>query len=100
MTEKLPFTPWFGRVLLKRDRLKKVGSLLIPDDIQRRHSKARGVVVAIGEQCSETTKNSLGKTVLFGAHAGAWLDANGVECPDKDADFFLCNEDDILGECE
>ena len=98
MKEKLPFNPWLDRVLLRRDRYKKsTGGVIIPEEAQRRHSQARGTIVATGPQCSDLCKKAVGKTVLFGVHAGAWLDNNGVES-DEDADFFVCGEEDILGD--
>lgn len=95
---KAPFTPLFGRVLLRRERLKKQGSIIIPEESRRRHSKAKGEVLAVGENCSDTVKGLVGKTVFIGAHAGAWLDANGIETDaEDDAEFFICAEDDLLG---
>lgn len=96
----VPFNPWFDRVLLKRERRQKVGSIIVPEDAQRRNSRARGEIVAVGDQCMDRTREAIGKTVLFGVHAGAWLDANGVEKPADDADFFICAETDILGDVE
>ena len=96
---KIPFNPWHGRVLLKRERYtKSAGGLIIPEDIQRSHSRARGEILAVGLQCTDHCKGMIGKAILFGVHAGAWLDANGVETDDEKADFFVCNEDDILGD--
>jgi len=97
----VPFNPWFDRVLLKRERYtQSAGGLIIPKTAQRTHSRARGEIIAVGEECMDRTKKAVGKTVLFGAHAGAWLDANGVECDDDKADFFICAETDILGDVE
>ena len=98
MVEKVPFNPWMDRVLLKRDTFQKsTGGILIPEEAQRRHSQARGKIVAVGPQCSDPCKKAVGKTVLFGVHAGAWLDSNGVES-EEGSDFFVCGEEDILGD--
>lgn len=96
----IPFTPLLDRVLVRRERMKKVGSILVPDDAQRSHSHARGKVLAIGENCCAQIKATVGKEVIFGAHAGAWLDANGVVCGEDGADFFVLSEENIIGVIE
>lgn len=104
------YEPKFGRVLIKREVNKKVGSLLIPDHLQQRHSRCEGVIVALGEtagwtQSYDTYGNpitlqplKIGQKVVFGRHSGAWLDATQtIKGEDKDdGTLFICQDTDIL----
>jgi len=104
------YRPIFGRVLLERKVLSKVGSIIIPDDQRKRQAVCKGKVVALGcnagwaksydETGQEKMKReiSVGDEVSFGRHAGAWLDSSyGVtENANDDAPYFLCADVDIL----
>lgn len=89
------YKPVFARVLIKREVLKKSGSIIIPEAQQKRHAKTEGVIVALGETASETLK--IGQKVLFGIHAGVWLDASaGIKGENDDGTLFMCADEDIL----
>lgn len=99
------YKPLFGRVLIKREVHEKIGSVLLPDNIQKRHAKCEGVVVDKGPTADESIQ--IGSRVIFGRHAGTWLDATyglvrdpsgkavGVSDQD-DGTLFLCQDEDIL----
>lgn len=108
------YRPIFGRVLLERKVLSKVGSIIIPLDQQKRQAVCRGKVAALGcnagwarsysENGQEIMKKEInvGDEVSFGRHAGAWLDSSyGVtENANDDAPYFLCADLDILAVIE
>lgn len=112
MAEK--YRPLFGRVLLERKTLNKVGSIIIPEDQRKRQAVCKGKVIALGDTAGWTTSydkdgNSkiyrsvnVGDMVSFGRHAGTWLDASyGVSNNDKDdAPYFLCQDEDLLAVIE
>lgn len=92
----IPFEPLFARVLIKRDVVEKIGSLIIPD--AKRRAPAKGHVVAVGPTCDGSIKP--GMKVIFGKYAGTWLDENGSELdPDAVAQskgWFVCVDEDII----
>ncbi len=108
------YRPLFGRVLIEREVLKKVGSIIIPEDQQKRQAVCKGKVVALGETAGWTrTYNASGEQrmiqalhvndiVSFGRHAGTWLDKSyGVaENKNDDAPYFLCQDEDLLAVIE
>lgn len=104
--KKVNYKPLFARVLIQREVHKKIGNILLPENIQQRHAKLIGVVIAKGETASDNVQ--IGDTVMFGRHAGTWLDAsysitrlpNGQNTTtisdDDDGTLFLCTDEDIL----
>lgn len=102
----IAYKPLFGRVLIKREVHKKIGNVLLPENIQQRHAKLSGVVVAKGETASESIP--IGARVIFGRHAGTWLDASysltrlasgqmtNTVSDEDDGTLFLCQDEDIL----
>lgn len=112
MVEK--YRPLFGRVLLERKTLSKVGSIIIPEDQRKRQAVCKGKVIALGETAGWTRSYDedgvehtvraikVGDMVSFGRHAGTWLDASyGVSSNDKDdAPYFLCQDEDLLAVIE
>ncbi len=108
------YRPIFGRVLLERKTLNKVGSIIIPEDQRKRQAVCKGKVVGMGETAGWTlsydkTGNEkmtkafeVGDVVSFGRHAGTWLDQSyGItENANDDAPYFLCADLDILAVIE
>lgn len=107
------YRPLFGRVLLERKVLGKVGSIIIPDDQRKRQAICKGKIIALGETAGWTKTYGkdgekhirtikVGDTVSFGRHAGTWLDKSyGVaEKDDEDAPYFLCQDEDLLAVIE
>lgn len=100
------YKPLFARVLIQREVLEKIGNVLIPENIQKRHAKCEGVVVDKGPTADASIK--IGDRVIFGRHAGTWLDATysltrnaqGQQMPvvsdNDDGTMFLCQDEDIL----
>jgi co-chaperonin GroES (HSP10) len=101
------YEPKFGRVLIKREIKKQIGSIILPDQQQKRHAACVGQIVGLGEtagwaedpatrQYIQTLK--VGDTVAFGRHSGAWLDATyGDKGQDNDdGSLFICQDADIL----
>lgn len=92
--------PKFGRVLIKREVAEKIGSIILPEAQQKRHAACEGVIIALGETAGFTEIPNqgwvqtlkLGDKVIFGRHAGAWLD----ETKDDNGTLFICQDEDIL----
>lgn len=105
------YRPLFGRVLIKRE-VQEVsqGGIMIPETIAKRHARCEGVVIAKGPTADESIE--IGAQVIFGRHAGTWLDATyapvrnpqtgqpfGIADKD-DGTLFLCQDEDILAVIE
>lgn len=105
------YRPLMGRVLIQREVTKKTaGGIILPDSAQKRHAKCQGKIVALGETAGFTkiydTDGSesitrilkVGDEVIFGRHAGVWLDASyGAKGEENDdGTMFLCMDEDIL----
>lgn len=91
--------PLFARVLLRRDKLEKVGSILIPNEQQKRYARTRATVIAVGPTADESIKP--GMAVLVGQHAGAWINAQGDPAGDtNEEEYFIAQDEDILCEIE
>lgn len=105
------YEPKFARVLIKREVQEKTkGGIYIPETAAKRNAPCEGVIVALGETAGWTDAyNSagelhptqifrIGDRVLFGRHAGAWLDATaGAKGDDNDdGTLFICQDQDIL----
>lgn len=89
------YKPLFGRVLIEREiKEKTAGGIINP--YAQRHAKLTGKVIAVGPTADETIKP--GMQVVFGAHAGKWLDASYdmTSNPKDDAPYFICQDEDIL----
>lgn len=98
------YKPLFGRVIIERVIETKRGSVLIPEHLAKRHSRSEGVVVAKGPAADESIQ--VGQHVIFGKHAGTWLDNTyspattpqgqaGLK-DNGDGTLFLCQDEDIL----
>lgn len=108
------YRPLFGRVLIERAVLAKVGSIIIPADQQKRQAVCKGKIVALGETAGWTRTYDekgepkmvraihVGDVVSFGRHAGTWLDKSyGISDNTKDeAPYFLCQDEDLLAVIE
>jgi co-chaperonin GroES (HSP10) len=106
------YRPLFGRVLLEREILAKVGSIIIPEDQRKRQAICKGKIIALGETAGWTKTYeekgekfirtiNVGDTVSFGRHAGTWLDKSyGVAKDDDEAPYFLCQDEDLLAVIE
>jgi len=94
---ELPLNPLFDRVLLQRPRQTKIGSIHIPEQFAKRNAPTRGMCVATGAACDETIE--IGKSYVFGVHAGTWINADGMAVPnDDDGEFFVCVDTDLIAE--
>lgn len=87
---KIPFTPLFARVLLKRDKVEKVGSIILPDSAANKYNPEEGIIVAVGHTADEVLTDLVGKKVMFAKYSGAWLKIQGEE-------YFMCQDEDLLG---
>ena len=93
-SKRVKYKPIFARVLIEREIIKKTtGGIYIPDATAKRHAACEGTIVALGETASETLKE--GQKVLFGRHAGTWIDGSLANDKD-DGTLFLCQDEDIL----
>ncbi len=87
--------PLFARVLLRREKFEKSGSIIIPESQHKRYSSLRCIVLGKGLEADPSIK--VGSTVLVGQHAGAWVNAEGNPAADNDEEeFFLCQDEDLL----
>lgn len=109
----LKIQPKFGRVLIEREKLKS--TIIIPEGAAKRNAHCEGVIVALGETAGWTEVPNqgivqtlkIGDRVVFGRHAGAWLDGTfslafhpqtkerGVKDND-DGTLFICQDADII----
>lgn len=102
------YTPLFARVLIQRMVEEKRGSIHIPANIAKRHARSEGTVIAVGPTADENIK--VGDHVIFGKHAGTWLDGTYSEFKDargvigskdnNDGTLFICQDEDILVKVE
>ena len=89
--------PLYARVVLRRDTLKSKTGLMVPQQYAKRNAPSRGVVIAKGPTASDEVE--VGKTYLFGMHAGVWVNEQGIAAPDEStAQLYLCSDEDLL--CE
>ena len=83
--------PLFARVVIERESIKSKTSLIIPDTAERRNAPAVGKVIAVGPTVDDSVKRLVGKTVIFGMHAGGWF-------RDGDRDVYIVQDEDIVAE--
>lgn len=93
MKKKLPIKPFFNRVLLEREQAadKTKGGIIIPG--ADKNPPSIGLVLDVGESCDEPIKKLVGKRVLFARLAGDW-----IRLPNVEKVYFLCSDEDILGQ--
>jgi chaperonin GroES len=82
-------TPLFARVLLKRTKVDKIGSIILPNATADRYTPDEGVVVAVGHTVDEEINDLIGKKVMFAKYSGSWIKI-------KDEEYFICQEEDLL----
>ena len=87
---KIPFTPLFARVLLKREKVNKIGSIIIPDSSANKYNPEEGILIAAGHTVEPEIQNLLNKKVMFAKYSGAWIKI-------QDEEYFMCQEEDLLG---
>lgn len=105
----MKYVPKFGRVLIKREiKEKTAGGIYIPD--AKRHARLEGVIIGLGSTAGWTSSYDdsgkeirkrefdIGDKVLFGRHAGAWIDASNKISGEENDDgtLFICQDEDIL----
>ncbi len=86
----VPFTPLFARVLLKRDKVEKIGSIILPADAVGKYNPEKGILIAVGHTVDEIITDLIGKTVMFAKYSGAWIKI-------QEDEYFMCQEEDLLG---
>lgn len=91
-SKRVKYKPIFARVLIEREiKTKSTGGIIIPN--AKRHASCEGVILAVGETVTDILK--VGQRVLFGRHAGTWINGSMAEDAD-DGTLFLCQDEDIL----
>lgn len=88
--DKIPFTPLFARVLLKRNKIDRIGSIILPETAANRYNPEEGILVAIGHTADECLKELVGCKVMFAKYSGAWIKV-------QEEEYFLCQDEDLLG---
>lgn len=86
------FTPTFAFCVLEREKVEKMGSIIIPDEAQSKYSPTKGKLIKAGPNCEPEIADAVGKTVWFAKFAGDW-----IKDKDSGAEIFICNEQDIIG---
>jgi co-chaperonin GroES (HSP10) len=86
----IPFQPLFARVLLQREKVQKIGTILLPATTSDRYNPDEGTLIAVGHTVEPEIADYIGKKVMFAKYSGAWIKV-------KDEEYFLCQEDDLLG---
>lgn len=90
------YKPLFGRVVIKREVEEKRGSIILPN--AKRHARSEGIVIAIGPTAEGV---EVGDHVIFGRHAGSWLDSSYTGTAENDdGTTFICQDEDILAVIE
>lgn len=82
-------TPLFARVLLKRDKIDKIGSIILPSSAVDKMSPEEGIVVAVGHTVDDEVRELVGKKVMFAKYSGAWIKI-------QEEEYFICQEEDLL----
>ena len=89
--------PLFGRVLLERNRIEKINSIIIPDMAKERYASLKCRVISLGPNAEGVEE---GQTVLIGRNAGAWLDKDGNPVPQEpepgEVAYYIVQDEDIL----
>lgn len=90
--EKIPFEPFFARVVLKRERVTdKIGSIIIPESVNKNQfNPEEGILIACGDTVEDNIRERMGKKVLFAKYSGAWIKVGEDE-------YFICQDEDLLG---
>lgn len=83
----IPLRPRNSKLIVKRDEVKKVGSLFIPESNMSMKETVTGIVVAIGKACEDS---KIGEKVFFGKYAGTKIE--GFD------GYLLMDEADILAD--
>lgn len=86
----VPFTPLFARVLLKREKVDKIGTIILPESATNKYNPEEGILVAAGHTVDKEIADLIGQKVMFAKYSGAWLKL-------KDEEYFICQEEDLLG---
>jgi len=81
----MKIVPLGDRVLIKKDRIEKVGAIVIPEEYQRYTDYAEVVFVS-----EEVTRVKAGDKVLVGKYTGTVFEIDGVE-------MILIRAEDIIG---
>lgn len=84
--------PLFARVLLKREKVDKKGSIYIPESVQERYAGLKCEVLAVGPNADESIK--VGDSVIIGKYSGTWVDEDGKVTPE--GEYYICNDEDLL----
>lgn len=92
--------PLWARVLLEREKIASASKLLvIPDSAARRNAPCRGKIIAVGPTAEESIKQLIGTVVVFGQHAGTWINEKGLAvAKPEDGEYFVCDEQDLIAE--
>lgn len=86
----MKYKPLFARVLIEREVIEQTTSgIILPN--AKKHSKSTGTVIAVGPTVEGV---KVGDKVVFGRHAGAWLDQSSQD--KDDGTLFICQDEDIL----
>lgn len=86
--------PLFARVLLHREKREKIGTIILPENQQKRLSSLKCKVVAKGPGADESIE--VGSEVLLGRFAGDWINEDGEPGEPDVAEYYIAQDEDIL----
>lgn len=90
MTETV-VSPLFARVILERESIQAKTKIIIPATAEKRNAPAKGTVLAVGPTADPSIK--VGAKVIFGQHAGGYIEVNGKE-------LYIVADEDVLAVIE
>lgn len=90
------FTPYFDRVLIKREksaleRRMEKSSLIAADQIKDNYKSSEGFLIKCADDCDDRIKALVGKRILFARYSG-----DDIKISDED--FVLATDTDVFGE--
>jgi co-chaperonin GroES (HSP10) len=90
------FTPFFDRVLIKRElsaleRRLKTSGLQLADNAKDNHKSSEGILIKCAADCDDRIKKLTGKRVLFARYSGDDIKVG-------DQEYVLATDIDIFGE--
>lgn len=94
MAEKVAI-PFWNRLIVERENVTQVGSILLPDTAKKQRYK--GIVRFVGHTCKPEVKALVGQEIMFSRFGGDEQALDSKKPNDPDARVFIISDDDILG---
>jgi co-chaperonin GroES (HSP10) len=85
--------PKWEFLILKREIKEKIGSILLPDDAQKRLLDNTGIVDSVGPEAADWVQELVDQEIVYKQYGGNWQTVDGVE-------FYTIHQDDIIAVLE